>query len=723
MHKRLLIFACFILSLGISFAQSEKRLALIIGNSQYSSGELKNAVNDANKVSAKLKTLGFDVILKTNATNQIMGEAINDFTNKASSYDVALFYYAGHGIQSEGSNYLIPVNDNMIEKESDIEYNSQNVNRILRRLEDSGCKLKILILDACRNNPFERSWHRSVASKGLAFLTAPDGTLIAYATSPGSVADDGGNAQNSPYTTAFLQTLDNANLSILEFFNEVGGLVRRNTNNKQTPWVSTSPIEGNFKFNQAKAVETKKDITFNLFPSYATIKFGNTTYENGKTLIFNIGATYSYTVEAEGYQSQSGKFTVGQSTASSMSITLHKNTSAATSTTRMAQLQNNSTVTTKSDISTLLAMGDQYYNEKDYPQAIIFYIKTANQGNAHAQTRLGNCYNDGLGVKVDYAQAAYWYQKAANQEYALAQLYLGVLYHAGAGVKQDYNKAIDLYTKAANQGNAQAQYNLGYCYDNGEGVMQNSDTAKDWYKKAASQGHEEAKKALGKIIAIEAAYQEYLKQVREKTPRIVQSTNKDSPLKLIENDLTAKIENVCDLNGMPTALIKVITTARGLYFHVEGKGFPDVVKVEQKTGEVWVYVPQGITEFFVHNRHGTVSGVSSDNPIVEAGKTYKMTLEWDTEKIPQTSTVTGHIVDAKTGEPLIAASVQVVGTQLGAIADINGKFVIKNVPDSASTLRISYIGYETEEETIYPSEMKIFMKLESSSSSRKSKKR
>ena len=122
MHKRLLIFACFILSLGISFAQGEKRLALIIGNSQYSSGELKNAVNDANKVSAKLKTLGFDVILKTNATNQMMGEAINEFTNKASSYDVALFYYAGHGIQSEGSNYLIPINDNMIEKESDIEY-------------------------------------------------------------------------------------------------------------------------------------------------------------------------------------------------------------------------------------------------------------------------------------------------------------------------------------------------------------------------------------------------------------------------------------------------------------------------------------------------------------------------------------------------------------------------------------------------------------------------
>ena len=638
MHKRLLIFACFILSLGISFAQGEKRLALIIGNSQYSSGELKNAVNDANKVSAKLKTLGFDVILKTNATNQMMGEAINEFTNKASSYDVALFYYAGHGIQSEGSNYLIPINDNMIEKESDIEYNSQNVNRILRRLEDSGCKLKILILDACRNNPFERSWHRSVASKGLAFLTAPDGTLIAYATSPGSVADDGGNAQNSPYTTAFLQTLDNANLSILEFFNEVGGLVRRNTNNKQTPWVSTSPIEGNFKFNQAKAVETKKDITFTLFPSNATIKFGNTTYENGKTLIFNIGATYSYTVEAEGYQSQSGKFTVEQSTSSSMNITLQKKTSVTT---------------TQSDVSTLLAMGNQFYNEKNY------------------------------------------------------------------------TKAFEYYTKAANQGNAQAQYNLGNLYKEGKGVVTNSQTTKYWYEKAAGQGHKEAKKALDEINAMEAASQEYRKSLGDVKvePRIVQSKNVDSPLRLIANDVTAKTENVCDHNGMPTALIKVITTARGLYFHVEGKGIPNVVKVEQKTGEVWVYVPQGVTGFSVIDRHNHVCSVSSDKPIVEAGKTYKMTLGWDTEKMPQTSTVTGQVVDAKTGEPLICASVQVVGTQLGAIADINGKFVIKNVPDSASTLRIGYIGYEMEEETIYPSEMKIFMKPESSRSSRKSKKR
>lgn len=236
------------------FAQEERRLALVIGNSEYTSGKLPNAVNDANKVSAKLKTLGFDVMLYNNASQKTMGDAINAFTDKASDYAVALFYYAGHGIQSEGNNYLLPVNDGQIEKESDLRYYSEDVNRLLARLEESGCKLKIVVLDACRNNPLCRSWHRSAASQGLAFINAPNGTLIAYATSPGCVAEDGGTAQNSPYTTAFLQTLNKSNLSILEFFNEVGGLVRNFTDGKQTPWLATSPIEGNFIFNKFTVV-------------------------------------------------------------------------------------------------------------------------------------------------------------------------------------------------------------------------------------------------------------------------------------------------------------------------------------------------------------------------------------------------------------------------------------------------------------------------------------
>lgn len=304
-----------------SFAQEEKRLALVIGNSEYTSGKLNNAVNDANKVSVKLKTLGFDVILKNNATNQMMGEAINDFTDQAANYDVALFYYAGHGIQSKGSNYLIPVNDNLIEKESDIEYNSQNVNRILRRLEDSGCKLKIIILDACRNNPFERSWYRTTASKGLSPVDAPYGTLIQYSTRPGETAKDVG----SPYATAFLQVLD-TDLPILDFFSEVCDLVYyKYTEREQMPWTTNTAVNRNFRFNRIK-VESKKSITFNLTPSNATIKFGNTTYKNGQSASFVMGSTYSFSAEADGYQTQLQKITISESTPSILTISLKRKT-------------------------------------------------------------------------------------------------------------------------------------------------------------------------------------------------------------------------------------------------------------------------------------------------------------------------------------------------------------------------------------------------------------
>ena len=316
MNKRLLLFSLLILPFCVLFAQ-ESRLALVIGNSEYTSGRLLNPVNDANKVSAKLKALGFDVMLRNNASNQEMGEAINDFTDKATNYDVALFYYAGHGIQSEGCNYLIPVNDNLIKKESDIEYNSQNVNRILRRLESSGCKLKIILLDACRNNPFERSWYRTAGSKGLSPVDAPYGTLIQYSTKAGEIASD-----NSPYVKAFLQVLD-TDLPILDFFSEVCNLVYRDTEGKQMPWMTNTAINRNFRFNRIK-VESKKSITFTSSPSNATIKFGNTTYKNGQSVSLAMGSTYSFTAEADGYQAQSDKITISESTPSILTISLKK---------------------------------------------------------------------------------------------------------------------------------------------------------------------------------------------------------------------------------------------------------------------------------------------------------------------------------------------------------------------------------------------------------------
>lgn len=225
----------------------QKRLALVVGNSNYAEGQLKNPVNDAMDLSEKLKSLGFDVIPAYNQTNRGMIEKIREFGEKARNYDVALFFYAGHGIQHNGVNYLIPVDSN-IKSETDIEFECTDINRVLAQMDDAKCEMKIVILDACRNNPFERSWHRSASTRGLSFMKAPKGTFITYATAPGDVALDG-SGRNSPYTEALLQTLDVPNLSIFEVFQQVLDLVSKKTNDMQNPWQSSS-FKGDFYFNR-----------------------------------------------------------------------------------------------------------------------------------------------------------------------------------------------------------------------------------------------------------------------------------------------------------------------------------------------------------------------------------------------------------------------------------------------------------------------------------------
>ncbi len=228
-------------------SQSEKRLALVVGNANYSEGRLKNPVNDAIDLSEKLKTLGFDVISAYDQTNRGMVEKIREFGDRARNYDVALFFYAGHGIQHNGVNYLIPVDSN-IKSETDIEFECTDINRVLAQMDDAKCEMKIVILDACRNNPFERSWHRSASTRGLSFMKAPKGTFITYATAPGDVALDG-SGRNSPYTEALLQTLDVPDLSIFEVFQQVLDLVSKKTNDMQNPWQSSS-FKGDFYFNR-----------------------------------------------------------------------------------------------------------------------------------------------------------------------------------------------------------------------------------------------------------------------------------------------------------------------------------------------------------------------------------------------------------------------------------------------------------------------------------------
>lgn len=244
--------------LSVTYQQSsaysgslEKRIALVVGNSNYKAQgmTLKNPKNDATDVAQKLRALGFDVISGIDVDRDSFYDKINEFGKKAQSYDVALFFYAGHGMQSNGINYLIPT-DAILTEEDQIRQKCVNANEVILCLQKANCRANILILDACRNNVFERSWHRGVAGGGLASMSGPIGTFIAYSTAPGMTAKDGNiGSRNSPYTNALLHQLDVPNQSLGQLFENVLIEVDNVTNHDQQPW-TTSSFAGSFIFNK-----------------------------------------------------------------------------------------------------------------------------------------------------------------------------------------------------------------------------------------------------------------------------------------------------------------------------------------------------------------------------------------------------------------------------------------------------------------------------------------
>lgn len=227
-------------------AQAAGRYALVIGNSNYSFAPLRNPAQDASLMAATLRVLGFDVSEYQDVAQRDLKRAVVDFGRKleqAGKNAVGLVYYAGHGVQVNGENYLIPIGAH-IRDELDIDIEGVRASIILSALERAGNSLNMVILDACRNNPFQSST-RAVRS-GLARMDAPSGTLLAYSTSPGNVAEDG-TGRNSPYTQALAQSMRIEGAKVEDVFKRVRIAVMERTNNRQVPWESSS-LTGDFYF-------------------------------------------------------------------------------------------------------------------------------------------------------------------------------------------------------------------------------------------------------------------------------------------------------------------------------------------------------------------------------------------------------------------------------------------------------------------------------------------
>ena len=225
--------------------KSDRRIALVIGNSAYTSAPpLKNPANDARDMAATLKALNFEVTSGINVNQRDFKRLIREFGLSLKLGGSGLFYYAGHGVQSRGRNFLIPI-DADIQSEAEVEDSGVDVNLVLNFMDDAQNGLNIVILDACRNNPFGRSFRS--AENGLAQIDAPTGTLIAYATAPGRVAADGTGA-NGLYTAELLKQMRVPGVSVTEMFMHVRAEVMKQTASKQVPWEASSLV-GTFYFS------------------------------------------------------------------------------------------------------------------------------------------------------------------------------------------------------------------------------------------------------------------------------------------------------------------------------------------------------------------------------------------------------------------------------------------------------------------------------------------
>ncbi len=225
---------------------AEKRVALVIGNSEYvHTTVLRNSKNDAREMAALLATLGFEVVQGLDLDKRAMERSVRDFREKLTDADVALFFYAGHGVQVLGQNYLMPTDARLV-TESDVDFETVPLHLVLKQMEREA-KASVVLLDACRDNPLARRLARTMGTRsaqigqGLAEVKSGVGTLIGFATQPGNFAFDGAGA-NSPYTEALLKHLATPGQDLTATLSVVRGEVVKTTAGQQVPWEHTSLV-------------------------------------------------------------------------------------------------------------------------------------------------------------------------------------------------------------------------------------------------------------------------------------------------------------------------------------------------------------------------------------------------------------------------------------------------------------------------------------------------
>ncbi len=386
------------LSAFSTLAHAEKRVALVIGNSDYKLiSPLSNPKNDAILMATTLKSVGFEVVSAIDVDYRGMRRAVRQFgrvLRRSGKDAVGLLYYAGHGIQARGANYLIPLGAD-IQTAADLEIEALSASNVLAQMEEAGNRLNLVVLDACRNNPFKSAVR--TAGRGLARISAASGSLVAFSAAPGQVAADGLN-ENSPYTASLVEAIRQPGLSVEQVFKRTRVNVKSLTGGQQTPWEESS-LEGDFYF-----VPRVPEPAVSAIPSKPVDRqalFWNSVKDADNPALFQIYVD----------RYPDGTF-----------VDLAR--------AMMDDLRAKAAKVEKKREEKLAALT---------PPASA--IEPDQPTSPEDMAALARRYETGDGLVKDAARAASWYRKAANGGHAGAKYRLGLLYYRGAGVGQSWSEA------------------------------------------------------------------------------------------------------------------------------------------------------------------------------------------------------------------------------------------------------------------------------------------
>ena len=356
---------------------------MLIGNSNYKySGKLDNPINDVRAIKTVLEQLGFTVLKYEDCSQDTMKRAIDKFGRQLKTKDVGLFFYAGHGVQVDGYNYLLPI-DAKLENENDAEYDCIRAPRILAKMESAASRTNIVILDACRANLFQKSWRRGGKRSGLAFMNAPSGSLIAYSTAPGKTAFDG-RGTNSPYTQAILQYIDVPNITIIQMFQKVRETVMIQSDKKQIPWESTS-LRGDFYFRGGRGIRFENDsipttsinhksnprLFINTKPKDSTVRILNIKPRFFQGIELNLGH-YHIEVSRSGYETKRMWLSLRDNDTKTLNLQLNKSTIKQISSTPQVKIKTAKIDKEQfsNDAMVYFDRGKEYYKNQQYTKAI-----------------------------------------------------------------------------------------------------------------------------------------------------------------------------------------------------------------------------------------------------------------------------------------------------------------------------------------------------------------